>query len=53
MAIALLLALGGWLWMRRGELEGNGESGALLLGLVLCFISVVLILVVLAGNFWS
>ena len=52
-AVSLLAGLAGSAWLRRGELEFNGESGAMLLGLVFCFISVILILVAAAGNFGS
>lgn len=52
LSVALLAGLLGSLWLRRGELEINGESGSMLLGVVFCFISVVLILVA-AGKLWS
>jgi hypothetical protein len=51
-SIGLLVGLIGSLWLRRGELEVNGESGSMLLGLVFCFIAVVLILVA-AGKLWA
>jgi len=51
-AVALLAGLLGSLWLRRGDLEGNGESGSMLLGVVFCFIAVMLILVA-AGKLWS
>lgn len=51
-SIGLLAGLIGSLWLRRGELEINGESGSMLLGLVFCFIAVVLILVA-AGKLWA
>jgi hypothetical protein len=42
-ALALLAALIGSAWRRRTELGFNGEAGTMLLGLVLCFVSVLLI----------
>ena len=42
-ALALLAALLGSAWQRRAQLEFNGEAGTMLLGLVLCFVSVLLI----------
>ena len=51
-AIALLAGLVGSLWLRRGELEINGESGSMLIGVVFCFVAVVLILVA-AGKLWA
>ncbi|MGZ5785235.1 MAG: hypothetical protein ACXWJM_04895 [Ramlibacter sp.] len=43
-ALALLGALLSSVWLRRAELEYSGESATMLLGLVLCFGSVLLIL---------
>lgn len=51
-SVGLLVGLIGSLWLRRGELEINGESGSMLLGLVFCFIAVMLILVA-AGKLWA
>ena len=51
-AVALLAGLLGSLWLRRGDLEGNGESGTMLLGVAFCFIAVMLILVA-AGRLWA
>jgi hypothetical protein len=51
-AVSLLLGLLGSVWLRRSELESNGETGSMLLGLVFCFVSVVLILVA-AGSLWA
>jgi len=51
-AVALLGALVGSMWIRRGELEVNGESGTMLLGLAVCFVCVVVILVAVAGKLW-
>ena len=51
-ALALFAAFIGSVWVRRGELEVNGESGAMLIGLVFCFLAVVFILVAAAGNLW-
>jgi hypothetical protein len=45
LSVGLLVGLVGSLWLRRGDIEGNGESGSMLLGVVFCFIAVVLILV--------
>jgi hypothetical protein len=42
-ALALLAALLGSVWLRRSELALNGEAGTMVLGLVLCFVSVLLI----------
>lgn len=44
-SVGLLVGLIGSLWLRRGDVEINGESGSMLLGVVFCFIAVVLILV--------
>lgn len=44
-SVGLLVGLIGSLWLRRGDIEINGESGSMLLGVVFCFIAVVLILV--------
>ena len=44
LALALLAALLGSAWRRRSELGFNGEAVSMLLGLILCFGSVVLIL---------
>lgn len=52
-ALALLAALFGSVWMRRAEWDTNGDSGALLLGLVFSFIAVVFILIAVAGNLGS
>jgi hypothetical protein len=43
-ALTLLGALLGSVWLRRGDLAQNGESGTMLLGLVVCIASVLLIL---------
>jgi len=51
-SVALLVGLVGSLWLRRGELELSGETGSMLIGLVFCFIAVVLILVA-AGKLWA
>jgi hypothetical protein len=51
-AVALLAGLLGSVWLRRGDIEGNGESGSMLLGVIFCFIAVMLILVA-AGKLWS
>jgi uncharacterized protein YybS (DUF2232 family) len=51
-AVALLAVLIGSAWMRRADWDLNGESGAMLLGLVLCFIAVICILVAMVGNSW-
>jgi hypothetical protein len=51
-AVALLAGLLGSLWLRRGDIEGNGESGSMLLGVIFCFIAVMLILVA-AGRLWA
>jgi uncharacterized protein YybS (DUF2232 family) len=51
-AVALLAVLIGSAWTRRAEWDLNGESGAMLLGLLVCFIAVIFILVALAGNSW-
>jgi uncharacterized protein YybS (DUF2232 family) len=51
-SVGLLVGLVGSLWLRRGEIELNGETGSMLIGLVFCFIAVVLILVA-AGKLWA
>lgn len=51
-ALALLMALVGSIWMRRSEIV-DGDSGSLLLGLAIAFISVVLILIAVAGSLSS
>ena len=51
-AVALLAGLLGSVWLRRGDIEGNGESGSMLLGVIFCFIAVMLILVA-AGKLWA
>lgn len=43
-ALALLGALFSSVWLRRAELEFNGESKTMLPSLALCFVSVLLIL---------
>lgn len=50
-ALALLMALVGSIWMRRSEIDG--DSGSLLLGLAIAFVSVVLILIAVAGSLSS
>jgi len=52
-SLALLAALIASLWMRRGEWDAAGSSGATLLGVVFAFVAVVLILVAVAGGLWS
>jgi hypothetical protein len=42
-AMALLAALLTSVWRRRSELAFNGEAGTMVLGLVLCLVSVLLI----------
>lgn len=44
-SVGLLVGLIGSLWLRRGDIEISGESGSMLLGVVFCFVAVVLILV--------
>ena len=39
-ALALLAVLAGSAWRRRSDLEPNGESGAMMIGLVLCVAAV-------------
>ena len=46
--LVLLVALVGSALTRRAEWRMNGESGAMLLGLVLCVMAVVFILVAVA-----
>jgi hypothetical protein len=43
-ALGLLGTLLGSVWLRRQELEFNGEAGTMVLGLVVCLASVLLIL---------
>ena len=42
-AMGLLAVLVSSVWLRRAELEFNGESGTMVLGLILCLVSVLLI----------
>jgi uncharacterized protein YybS (DUF2232 family) len=44
LALALMAALVGSVWMRRAELEFNGESKTMLLGIAVSFLSVLFIL---------
>lgn len=48
-SVALLAGLIGSLWLRRGEIEMNGDTGSMLLGVIFCFIAVVFILVAAGG----
>lgn len=48
-AVALLAALFGSVWLRRAEWDSNGETGALLLGLVFSLIAVILIVLAVVG----
>jgi hypothetical protein len=43
-ALALLAVLVSSVWPRRAELEFNGESASMLLGLIFCFVCVLFIL---------
>ena len=47
-AMGLLAVLVSSVWLRRAELEFNGEAGTMLLGLVLCLVSVLLIVLAAA-----
>ncbi len=52
-ALALLAVLMGSAWMRRAEWDVNGESGAMLLGLVACVAAVAFIVAAVAGWLWA
>ena len=43
LALALMAALVSSVWLRRAELEFNGESRTMLIGLAVSFVSVLLI----------
>jgi hypothetical protein len=42
--LMLLAVLLGSAWLRRGDLEMNGESGAMMVGLAVCVTAAVLVL---------
>lgn len=51
--MGLLAALIASVWMRRGDWNGGGDTGSLLLGLVFSFVAVMLILIAVTGQLGS